>query len=102
MNLLIDSHALIWFLNGDAQLSQRADSAIRNPQNNCYVSKASLWEIAIKINLGKLHLNRPFPDMPNFMATNNFQLLLTTFDHILSVSNMPLYHRDPFDRMLIA
>ncbi len=102
MGILIDTHALIWFLNGDSQLSSAANNELKKPKLERYISKASLWEISIKVGLGKLQLNCPLAELPNFMEINGFKLLLITYKHILAVGNLPSHHRDPFDRMLIA
>lgn len=72
MDFLIDSHALIWYLNGDAQLSVNAHSTISNQNNRRWISPASIWEIAIKVNLGKLNLNRPLPDIQVSLSTDGF------------------------------
>ncbi|MCB0522220.1 MAG: type II toxin-antitoxin system VapC family toxin [Saprospiraceae bacterium] len=102
MDFLIDSHALIWYLNGDAQLSVNAHSTISNQNNRRWISPASIWEIAIKVNLGKLNLNRPLPDIQVSLSTDGFLWLPIEFKHAIQAGNLPPHHRDPFDRMLIA
>jgi len=102
MKILIDTHAVIWFRNGDPQLSANALAALTNSQFEKRISIVALWEIAIKVRLGKLKLSRPLTDLPAFMATHNFQLFDLNFQHILRVSTIALFHRDPFDRMLIS
>ncbi len=102
MRYLIDSHALIWFLNGDNQLSANALAILSNSDLDKYVSIAALWEIGIKINLGRLHLSCPFTDLPAFLAAHDFRLLPTNFQHILSACFLPPHHADPFDRMMIG
>ncbi|MEO6723332.1 MAG: type II toxin-antitoxin system VapC family toxin [Ferruginibacter sp.] len=102
MNNLIDTHALIWFLNGDSDLSEKARSAIENKNAINFVSIASLWEIAIKISLGKLELRSPFSELSNQLNNNGFQILPITFDDTLILTNLPFHHRDPFDRIIIS
>ena len=103
MQYLLDSHTFIWFINGDAQLSSNAKRQILDfPNSTCFVSIASLWEIAIKINIGKLSFKKPFKNIEEEIVKNNFELLPLKFEHILHISNLPMKHRDPFDRILIA
>lgn len=103
MNVLLDTHAFLWFIAGDSSLSQFARSAIENLDNNRYLSMASLWEIAIKISVGKLELSEPFETLiPRQLADNSIELLGISFDHTALVSSLPFHHRDPFDRLLIA
>ena len=100
MNLLIDTLAFIWFLEGDKALSNKGRIEIEN--NDSFVSIASLWEIAIKINLGKLKIAYPFENIQEKIVENNFNILPISFADTLLISNLELHHRDPFDRILIA
>ncbi|MBM3144645.1 MAG: type II toxin-antitoxin system VapC family toxin [Chloroflexi bacterium] len=103
MNLLLDTHAFLWFIAGDTSLSQSARAAIEDLGNNRYLSMASMWEIAIKISFGKLELSEPFEALiPKQLADNSIELLGISFEHTVLVSSMPFHHRDPFDRLLIA
>lgn len=102
MNLLLDTHAFIWFVSGDNLLSVKAKNAIENPSNQCYISVASLWEIAIKISLKKLKLTKPFNQIMVQIESNGFILLPISFEHTLSVSKLKFHHRDPFDRILAS
>jgi PIN domain nuclease of toxin-antitoxin system len=102
MNLLLDTHALIWFLEGRLELSAPARAAIESPIPIKWVSMASLWEIAVKVNVGKLTLLRPFAELEEKIANNGFQVLPVEFVHTLRYLSLPLHHRDPFDRLLIA
>lgn len=102
MALLLDTHALIWYLEGDTQLSSTAKHQLDNQATRRLVSSVSIWEMAIKINLGKLNIKKPFSDLPNLLKTNAFEWLPLSFEHIQAYLNLPLHHRDPFDRMLIA
>ena len=103
MQYLLDTHTFIWFINGDDQLSTNAKRQILDfPNSTCFVSIASLWEIAIKINLRKLTFKKTLKEVYLEISTNRFELLPLTFKHTLHVSTLPLKHRDPFDRILIA
>ena len=103
MALLLDTHAFLWFIDDDPRLSPFAAERIGDPAERVLVSVVSLWEIVIKIGTGKLALDRPPVELwPESLATNNFEPLPVTSEHVLAVSPLPLYHRDPFDRLLIA
>ena len=102
MRLLLDTHALIWLLQGDADLSDAARNAMKDAGNLRLVSAASFWEIAIKVALGKIQLDVPFSDLRTVVKALGFEWLPIEFDQTLVVTSLPLLHRDPFDRMLIA
>ena len=103
MRFLLDTHAFIWFTNGDKQLSEKAREVIEPiERSEVFFSVASLWEIAIKVNVGKLFLNKEYSTIISELQINNFELLPIKFEHTLIVSSLPLHHRDPFDRILIA
>jgi PIN domain nuclease of toxin-antitoxin system len=103
MKLLLDSHALLWFLDDSPALSARAKAAIEHPDSETWVSIASLWEIAIKSNLGKLDLSEPFEAVfPAQLDTNGFVQLPVRLRHLYELERLPKLHRDPFDRLLIA
>ena len=102
MNLLLDTHALIWFLEGDSQLSQTAKSEISNPDNTSFISQATLWEMAIKLSLGKLEMNNSYQDLPKLMWENSIEILTIEFEHFEHIINLPFHHKDPFDRIIIA
>jgi PIN domain nuclease of toxin-antitoxin system len=102
MNILIDTHALIWFLNGDSDLSDKARKAIEENAGINFISIASLWEIAIKLSLGKLELKSPFAAISEQILSNGFQILPITFDDTLILLSLPFHHRDPFDRIIIS
>ncbi len=102
MNYLLDTHALIWFLNGDKALSSKARKSIESTGTTNFVSIVSLWEIAIKISLGRLDLKSSFEQIGEEIINNNFQMLPITFQDTLILSSLPFHHRDPFDRLLIA
>lgn len=102
MRLLLDSHAFLWFANDDRQLSSHARRALENSANPILLSVASFWEMAIKFGLGKLRLQPSFEEFMAANLPNGFQILPITFQHTVVYSKLPLHHRDPFDRMLIA
>nr|VFJ89286.1 MAG: PIN domain nuclease, a component of toxin-antitoxin system (PIN domain) [Candidatus Kentron sp. H]VFJ91119.1 MAG: PIN domain nuclease, a component of toxin-antitoxin system (PIN domain) [Candidatus Kentron sp. H]VFJ97435.1 MAG: PIN domain nuclease, a component of toxin-antitoxin system (PIN domain) [Candidatus Kentron sp. H] len=100
MTLLLDTHALLWFLLDDPRLSPTARRMI---SNEVLASPASLWEIAIKISLGKYRLPEPFADfMKEQLGANQFDLLPMEISHVDRVITLPFHHRDPFDRLMIA
>ncbi|GAB4022045.1 type II toxin-antitoxin system VapC family toxin [Spirosoma koreense] len=103
MNLLLDTHALIWFLNGStSDLSPTARKAISDPANTSFVSIASLWEMAIKIRLGTLTFTPGYENLLALLDGNGFELLPVTFSHTRELLTLPMLRRDPFDRLLIA
>lgn len=103
MKLLLDSHAFLWFVGGNSSLSATARVAIEEPSNQKFVSHATAWEAAIKISLGKLALAVPFEEVfPGAIVANGFQELSTSFSHFQQLIALPMHHRDPFDRLLIA
>lgn len=103
MRLLIDTQAIIWFAENNPQLSATARGAIEAPENDCFVSMASFWEISIKMNLGKLNINNlTLLEFMDEVTTNGFPTLDIQRDHVLENEKLPLLHRDPFDRLIIA
>lgn len=102
-DLLLDTHAILWFFWDDPQLSSTAKVAIENAGNRKLVSIASCWEIAIKAGLKKLELGGPSRSfLARELSMNSFELLAITFDHATMVESLAPHHRDPFDRLLIA
>ncbi len=103
MRILLDTHSFLWFINADTQLSITARALIEEPTNQPFLSVASLWEMAIKISLGKLQLAQPFETLiPAQLRLNGIALLGITISHTAMVATLPFHHRDPFDRLLIA
>ena len=100
MNLLLDTCVLLWWLDDpNTLLSEQALTAIRNPDNQIIVSVVSAWEIAIKKTLGKLES----PDnLKEVIADAEFKLMPIDYEHVWQVKNLPLHHRDPFDRLLVS
>jgi PIN domain nuclease of toxin-antitoxin system len=103
VNLLLDTHALLWFLNNDPLLSVTSKGLIEDPANRKFVSIATCWEIAIKVGVRKLDLGEPAATfLPRELASNRFDLLGIELRHATFVESLPRHHRDPFDRLLIA
>lgn len=103
MRLLLDTHAFLWWIADARELSLRARTAIASPDNVCFLSAASCWEIAIKVSIGKLTLDGTVDRfIPEQMAINGFQELPVEVRHATRVSRMPFHHRDPFDRLLAS
>lgn len=103
MRLLLDTHAFLWWVQGAPDLSSKARAAIADPENECLLSLASCWEMAIKLSLGKLELASTLDRfVPEQLAANQFQQLEIGFRHIARVAKLAFHHRDPFDRLLAA
>ncbi|MDX2169042.1 MAG: type II toxin-antitoxin system VapC family toxin [Deltaproteobacteria bacterium] len=103
MELLLDTHAFLWWVAGSRPLPRAARAAIADPGNSCRISLASCWEMAIKVSLGKLRLPAPLERfIPEQMASNGFRLLEIDLGDIARVATLPFHHRDPFDRLLAA
>ena len=103
MKYFLDTQAFIWFIEGDARLSEDARVLIAEPSNEIAVSIASLWEVAIKVSIGKLNLSQPFDVLiPTQLALNDMTILDISFAHLFEVTQLPFHHRDPFDRLIIA
>lgn len=99
---LLDTHALLWFLSGDERISTKSRKAISDPNNRCFISIASLWEMAIKMNIGKLDLLFDLKELVSNLSKNNIEILPIAFEHILGTMELEDHHRDPFDRIIIA
>jgi PIN domain nuclease of toxin-antitoxin system len=103
LKFLLDTHTFLWFLNGDTNLSATARALIEDPQNERLLSIASLWEMAIKISIGKLEQSSSFEDLINGPMRNNaIDLLPITPSHLDTLTTLPFHHRDPFDRLIIT
>lgn len=103
MRLLLDSHAFLWFILGDHRLSDRARLAIAAADTDVLISPATLWEMAIKVRLGKYTLPGPFgPFMDTQLTSNRIRLLPIEVRHTALLASMPFHHRDPFDRLIVA
>lgn len=102
MRLLIDTHAFLWFVNDSDNLSNHARSLMES-EADLLISVGSLWEIAIKVSLGKLSIPEDFePFITRQLAINEIEVLNPTINHLNILSQLSFYHRDPFDRLIIA
>ena len=102
MKAILDTHAFLWALAGDARMSRLARDTFAGP-TGLSLSIASVWEILIKVQAGKLNLPRPAgPYVLRKLAENGIEMLPISIDHLLALERLPMHHRDPFDRMLIA
>ena len=102
MKLLLDTHTFLWFIEDNLQLSADAKNLLESDVD-LLINAASLWEIAIKISIGKLKLTQPFDVfIPDQLTKNAIDLLPIAVPHLALVSTLPLHHRDPFDRLLVA
>ena len=103
MRVLLDTHVFLWWVEGDRALSAKARNALADAGNECLLSLASAWELAIKISLGKLRLMLPVRRyITEHVAANGFRLLDIGLAHLGRVETLAMHHRDPFDRLLIA
>ncbi len=103
MNLLLDTQALLWWKGGSRKLGRRARRAIESEAVTVRVSAASMWEMAIKIQSGRLTLKKPLEAwMPEGLERDGFLLLSVSVEHAVAVASLPAHHHDPFDRMLVA
>jgi PIN domain nuclease of toxin-antitoxin system len=101
MKVLIDTHVLLWGLQDEAKLSSRVRKLL--PAAEVWISVASIWEIITKVQVGKLDLPGPVGDyLSSKLKANGVSVLPLTFDHVRRLEKIPLHHRDPFDRILIA
>lgn len=103
MKLLLDTHALYWYVEGDPQLTITAQTLIQSLSNDVLISPVSYWEIAIKISIGKWQLHRKYEEFIDIgLNRYGFQILPILPTHTTKVIELPFYHRDPFDRLLVA
>jgi PIN domain nuclease of toxin-antitoxin system len=103
MKLLLDTHVFIWWADQPEKLSPAALSALEDEANELLLSVASVWEMQIKIQLGKLKLSLPLKDLiKNQQETNDIRVSPVALTHVLALDALPFHHKDPFDRLLIA
>ena len=103
MKVLLDTHAFLWLISGDDRLSETAQKTFLDPGNILFFSAVSLWEICIKISLGKLSLKSGWlKTIQDEMEVNAIQWLSIEMPHCVELTNLPFHHRDTFDRMLVA
>jgi PIN domain nuclease of toxin-antitoxin system len=103
MRLLLDTHVFIWWADQQESLSANVLSALENEANELLLSVASVWEIQIKFQLGKLKLSTPLRELVDSQVeTNDLRILPVELAHVLVLDTLPFHHKDPFDRLLIA
>ncbi len=103
MKLLMDTHAFIWWDSDPAKLSPQVLTLCQDRQNILLLSVASVWEMQIKLHLGKLRLALPLREIVESQRQiNNIEILPIMLAHVLALENLPFHHRDPFDRLLVA
>ena len=103
MNFLMDTHIFMWWDGQSVQLPESIHLICRNKTNTLYLSLASVWEMQIKSQLGKLDLRRPLAELvAEQQWTNGLRILPIRLEHIIALGSLPLHHKDPFDRLLIA
>lgn len=103
MNILLDTHTFLWWDSNPEKLSSATLAALSNPENRIFLSTVSAWEIQIKKQLGKLAITVPLDEMiESQQQVNNLIILPVDLKHILALDNLPIHHKDPFDRLLIA
>jgi PIN domain nuclease of toxin-antitoxin system len=102
MNLILDTHVFLWYLQDDDQLTPPIANILESTENKLYLSIASLWEIAIKLGIGKLELEYSFDDLQDALNQFDIQILPIEFPDTRQYLDLPLHHRDPFDRILVS
>jgi PIN domain nuclease of toxin-antitoxin system len=102
MRYLLDTHAIIWNLEDSPRLPPSTQKMIDADDSRLYISSASLWEIAIKVNLGKLQLNTTFDEFLDKVRSSDIKILQIKNAYLKRLATLPLIHKDPFDRLLIS
>jgi PIN domain nuclease of toxin-antitoxin system len=100
MKILLDTHALLWWLADDKQLGRRARELVEDPGNDVLISMVSLWEIAVKSRIGKLQAD--IKEIADAVGQEGFTMLDIAVTHLVTLAGLPTHHRDPFDQLLIA
>lgn len=102
MRFLVDTHIFLFLIDADKNLNQSIIEIIASPENNISISIASLWEIVVKVNLGKLPITRNINELYELINQSNITVLSIQKQHLDSYLTLPLIHRDPFDRLIIS
>jgi len=102
MNFLIDTHVLLWYLEGNRTLPGKIRNDINNSENNIFISIASFWELAIKLASGKINTKITFAQIEEDINKREFEILHISFQHLELIMDLPKVHGDPFDRLMIA
>ncbi len=102
MRYLIDTHVLIWYLNGDGALPEKHAALMRDPQNKLFLSMVSIWELTIKMSLKKLECSKNIAEIEEYLLSKDYEIINISFAHLKALFELPKFHGDPFDRLLIA
>jgi len=102
MEILIDTHALVWWMVNSPRLSKRASEVFGSSNSRILVSAVVAWELAIKVNVGKIHPRTLIAGLEDAMTQQSFAELPVSVEHAVRAGLLPLHHRDPFDRLLVA
>jgi PIN domain nuclease of toxin-antitoxin system len=102
MAYLLDTHAFLWFVAGDKQLPESLKAKIKDITELCFLSVASLWEITIKHQIGKLTLDISLEELFKYTDRNQIEILQVSNEHLLRLSKLPVHHSDPFDRLIVS
>jgi len=102
MAALLDTHTFLWFVSGDKQLPEKIKNKILDINEPCYISIASLWEITIKIQIGKLKIDISIEDLFKYADRNQIEIVQITAEHLLVLASLPQHHNDPFDRLIVS
>ncbi|MCL2421617.1 MAG: type II toxin-antitoxin system VapC family toxin [Defluviitaleaceae bacterium] len=102
MGHLLDTHALIWYFEDSSDMPEKIFSIIENPMHHKFISSASLWEIAIKISIGKLEMKLSFDDLLDAVLCSELTVLQLDDEYLKEITNLPFIHKDPFDRLIIS
>ena len=103
MKLLLDTHTFLWFIGGNTNLSNTARNAIEDISNQRFISIATLWEISIKVSIGKLKIGLAFIELVEQEVYGNaIEILEISSEHLDELVKLPFHHKDPFDRLIIA
>jgi PIN domain nuclease of toxin-antitoxin system len=102
MNFLIDTHVLLWYLEGNSSLPGKIRKDIDNPEHNIFISIGSFWELAIKLASGKINTKITLAQIEEDIVTREFEVLNISFQHLDTLMGLPKVHGDPFDRLMIA
>ena len=102
MAYLLDTHTFLWFVAGDKQLPESVKAKIKDIGELCFLSVASLWEITIKYQIGKLTLYISLKELFEYADRNQIEIMQISNEHLLTLSSLPVHHSDPFDRLIVS
>lgn len=102
MKYILDTHTFIWWHENPSFLSEKVLNLCEDINNKLFLSMASIWEMQIKLQLNKLNLECSLIEMVNVQRANGIEVLPIAFEHVVSLDNLPLHHKDPFDLLLTA